>query len=113
MDYYTIYISIIFLVKIVFVILAFTHLYLEFKNKSKSDLDKQVLFWKQRFEFIFIILMSFLLIYLFNPRKNRLFMINNETKLLFFLFGFVLIITADWKIFLKESDIFKKLQFVV
>ena len=88
MDYYTIYISIIFLVKIVFVILAFTHLYLEFKNKSKSDLDKQVLFWKQRIEFIFI-------------------------TLLFFLFGFVLIITADWKIFLKESDIFKKLQFVV
>jgi hypothetical protein len=112
MDYYTIYISIIFLVKIVFVILAFTHLYLKFKNKGDSNLDKQLLFWKERIEFIFITLMSFLLIYLFNPRKNRLFMINDETKLLFFLFGFVLIITANWKIFLKESDILKKIQFV-
>ena len=113
MDYYTIYISIIFLVKIVFVILAFTHLYLEFKNKSKSDLDKQVLFWKQRIEFIFITLMSFLLIYLFNPRKNRLFMINNETKLLLYLFGIVLIITAKWETFFKTSDVFKKIQTIV
>ena len=113
MDYYTIYISTIFLLKIVFIILASTHLYLKLKNKTDSDLDKQVLFWRERTEFIFIALMAVLLIYLFNPRKNRMVMINNETQMLSFLFGVVLIITADWKIFFKESNIFKKIQFVL
>ena len=113
MDYYTIYISIIFLIKIVFVILATVHLYLKFKNKTGSDLDKQVLFWRERIEFIFTSLMAFLLIYLFNPKNNRIFMINHETKVLLFLFGFILIITANWKTFFKESDVFKKIQFVV
>jgi hypothetical protein len=112
MDYYTIYIFITFLIKIVFVILATVHLYLKFKNKTDSDLDKQVLFWRERTEFIFTSLMAFLLIYLFNPKNNRIFMINRETKVLLFLFGFILIITADWKTFFKESNIFKKIQFV-
>ena len=75
--------------------------------------DKQVLFWRERTEFIFTSLMAILLIYLFNPIKNKMFMINNETKLLLYLFGIVLIITADWKTFFKESNIFKKIQFVV
>ena len=113
MDYYTIYIYVIFLIKIIFIILASTHLYLQFKNETNSELDKQVLFWRERTEFIFIALMAVLLIYLFNPRKNRMVMINNETQMLLFLFGVVLIITADWKIFFKESNIFKKIQFVL
>ena len=46
MDYYTISISIIFLLKIVFIILASAHLYLKFKNKTHSDLDKEILFWR-------------------------------------------------------------------
>ena len=113
MDYYAIYISTAFLLKIVFVILAVTHLYLKFKNKAGSDLDKEILFWKERAEFVFIVLMAILLIYLFNPRKNRMFMINNETKLLLYLFGIVLIITAKWETFFKTSDVFKKIQTVV
>ena len=112
MDYYTIYIYVIFLIKIIFIILASTHLYLQFKNDTASNLDKVVLFWRERFEFIFTTLMAILLIFLFNPYKNKMYMINNETRLLLYLFGFVLIITADWKSFLKESDIFKKIQFV-
>jgi len=113
MDYYTIYIYVIFLIKIVFFILASTHLYLKLKNQNGSNLDKEILFWRERVEFIFTSLMAILLIYLFNPQKNRIFMINNETQTLLFLFGFVLIITANWKTFLKESGMFKKIQFVV
>jgi hypothetical protein len=112
MDYYTIYIYTIFLIKIVFFILASTHLYLKIKNQNGSNLDKEILFWRERTEFIFILLMAILLIFLFNPYKNKMYMINNETRLLLYLFGFVLIITADWKSFFKESDIFKKIQFV-
>ena len=80
MDYYTIYIYVIFLIKIVFFILASTHLYLKIKNQNGSNLDKEILFWRERTEFIFILLMAILLIFLFNPYKNKMYMINNEVK---------------------------------
>jgi hypothetical protein len=40
-----------------FVILALTHLYLKIKGKNDSETDKLVLYWKQRFEFVFIALL--------------------------------------------------------
>jgi hypothetical protein len=46
--------------------------------------------------------MSALLMYLFNPRKSHIDIIDSESKLLLFLFGFILIFTADWSNFLKE-----------
>jgi hypothetical protein len=113
MNKFDIYITFIFLVKIGFIITAITHVYLNFKGKSKSDLDNKILYWKERFEFIFIILMSILLIYLFNPRHDRSILIDHETKLLLYLFGFVLLITADWNTFVKESPWFTILQKIV
>ena len=110
MSNYDIYIIFIILVKIGFIGLSATHLYLKHNGKTNSEKDKEVLFWKERFEFVFIILMACLLIYLFNPRNERSFMINYETKLLLFLFGFILLITANWNTFIEESEIFKDIQ---
>jgi Na+/H+ antiporter NhaD/arsenite permease-like protein len=107
---YDIYIILIVLVKIGFIGLAVTHLYFKRDGKINSEKDKEVLFWKERFEFVFIILMACLLIYLFNPRNERSFMINYETKLLLFLFGFILLITANWNTFIEESEIFKDIK---
>jgi hypothetical protein len=90
--------------------MALLHVYLKFKGKERSDLDKKILYWKERFEFIFIALMSALLIYIFNPRTNNSILIDKETKLLLFLFGFVLLITAKWDIFIKESPLLKIIQ---
>ena len=82
-------------------------------GKKDSELFKTIEFWKDRIEFIFIAFMSALLIYIFNPRVDRTKYINYETRLLFYLFGFILILTANWKIFFKESPLFKDLQKVV
>ena len=101
------YIYLIFFVKLCFIFLALYHLYLRTKGKVDSETNQQILFWKERIEFVFIILMSFLLIYLFNVRTNRLSMIDHETKLLLFLFGFVLIITANGIPFLKNPKYLK------
>lgn len=112
MNKFDTYITFIFLIKIGFLIMAITHVYLKFKNKDNSDLDKRILYWKERFEFIFILLMSVLLIYLFNPRHDRSILIDNETKILLYLFGFILLITANWDNFIKESPWFTTLSII-
>jgi len=113
MKRYDLYITFIFLVKLIFLFLAITHLYFTIKHKTDSEMDKKVLYWKEKIEFIFIILMSCLLIYLFNPRSNRVVLIDNETKVLLFLFGIIVLITAKWNIFIKENQIFKYFQSIV
>ena len=54
--------------------------------------------------------MSLLLIYLFHPTIDRRHIINKETRFLLYLFGFILIITADWSDFIKEAPLLKLTQ---
>ena len=110
MNKYDLYITLILLIKLGFILMVISHIYLKFKGKDHSDLDKKILYWKERLEFIFVLLMSFLLIYLFNPRSSRINLVDKETKLLLFLFGFVLLITANWDVFFKQSYILKYLK---
>lgn len=110
MNKYDMYVTFIFIIKIGFVLMAVSHIYLKIKGDEKSDLDEKILYWKKRFEFIFIATMSILLIYLFNPRYDKNIVLDKETKILLFLFGFILLITAKWDIFFKESTIFKRIQ---
>jgi L-asparagine transporter-like permease len=104
------YIYLIILIKVCFILLAISHIYLKAKGKSNSELDKTILYWKDRSEFIFIFLMAILLIILFNPRNNKSMTITNETKILLYLFGIILLITAKWSDFIKESKWFSKVQ---
>jgi len=108
MRYLKSYIYLIVAVKILFILLSITHIYLKHKGKTHSNLDKKISYWKERCEFIFILLMSFFLIYLFNPKYNRV--IDKESKLLLYLFGFVLVITADWTEFLNKQKWFTNIQ---
>ena len=110
MDKYTLFIYLIFAVKLCFVSMSVTHIYLKVKGESDSDLDKKVFYWKERFEFIFLLLMAILLIYLFSPRTDRNVMIDGETKVLLYLFGIVLLITAKWADFFHEAKWFQYLQ---
>jgi hypothetical protein len=107
------YVTLIVLIKVIFIILAVSHLYFTLKGKSDSKTDKKIVYWKERVEFVFIVFMSIMLIYLFNPRANRETLLDFETKLLLYLFGFILLITSKWGIFFKESPFFKKFKEVV
>jgi hypothetical protein len=101
------------LVKIIFIILAISEQVIKRKKTNNKKMIQNLGFWKDRFEFIFKAMMSVLLIYLFNPRADNMKFINYETKLLLYLFGFILIITANWNIFFKESPIFKLIQYSI
>ena len=110
MNKYDVYISLIFVIKIGFILMAVTHIYLKVKGETNSDLDKKIVYWKEKFEFVFVLLMAVLLIYLFNPRNNRIVMIDGESNVLLYLFGFVLLITAKWGDFFQDANWFKYIQ---
>lgn len=110
MNKFDMYITLIFIVKICFICLAVYRAYLKFKKPTDKKLLEDVEFLKSRFEFLFVTLMSFLLIYLFNPRSNKVIMIDGETKLLLYLFGFVLLITENIEKFISESPLLKRLR---
>jgi hypothetical protein len=112
MKYFDMYITLIFIVKIVFIVLAVYRLYTKAKN-PKSNQIETIEKWKARIEFIFITLMSILLIYLFNPRANHIGMIDNETKILLYLFGLILLLTENWSSFIHESFLFKNFSHVL
>jgi hypothetical protein len=99
MKFLDVYVILIVLIKVLFVCLAVMHLYMKIKHRTDSELDKTIVYLKGKIEFMFVLLMSLLLIYLFNPRVER--SPDKETKLLFFLFGIVLLITAKWNEFVN------------
>jgi hypothetical protein len=110
MNNYALYIYFVIGIKISFILMTVIHIILKAKGYETSDLDKNIVYWKERFEFIFISLMAILLIYIFNPIKERTTIIDKETKILLYLFGFVLLITAKWDVFLHDAKWFNILQ---
>jgi len=110
MNKFDLYIILIIIIKIGFILMAISHLYLKVKGNGNSNIDKTVIYWKERFEFIFIVLMAILLIYLFNPRYDNTKLIDTETKILLYLFGFILLITAKWEVFLSHAKWYKNIK---
>ena len=107
------YVIFVFFFKILFVILAVLHIYFIVKVKTNYKTYKKIVFWKERVEFIFIFLMSIMLMYMFYPRSTKPIIIDFETKLLLFIFGIIILIEAKWDVFIEESPDFKKLQKIV
>lgn len=113
MGFFHSYIYLIIIVKILFAILATLHIYMKMSKKTDSDLYKRIVYWKEIVEFVFQILMAFLLIYLFNPRYDHKALIDSHVKLLLYFFGFILLITAKWSTFFTESVWFKYIQNII
>jgi hypothetical protein len=109
LDYFVLF---IILIKLIFSFTYFSHLFLTYIDVRKfgkidkiEKIDKELLLWKERTEFIFSICMSFLLIYHFHPKFSSL-PIRKETKILFLFFGFILLFSAKWTIFFDEDSLF-------
>jgi hypothetical protein len=109
MDYYSAYIKLIFVIKIAFIGLALYGIYIKRKEPNETKKIETIHYFKDRIEFIFKFLMSILLICLFNPRFSKEnIKLDYETRLLLYLFGFIIILTADWNTFIKNTP--KSLQ---
>uniref|UniRef100_A0A6C0E802 Uncharacterized protein n=1 Tax=viral metagenome TaxID=1070528 RepID=A0A6C0E802_9ZZZZ len=108
------FIYFIILVKCLFFFFALWNLYLENKdgrgrsNDSDSDsetkLKKRVQYYKIVTEDIFIVLVSLLLIYLFNPYHNNKYLDSKYVKAVFFIYGLLMLITFDWSEFVRNTS---------
>lgn len=77
--------------------------YLIFRKKDDTELYQNVEYRKQRAEFIFTISMSLLIIYFFSPLTGNVIRFDAETKFLFFVFGLLLFVKANWKLVFQQS----------
>ena len=116
MEYLRIYIFIVILVKCFFLFFALKCFYFKImllreptNATYKEDFDKTQIY-KHQTEFIFTIMMSFLVIYLYNPRYQNDKNMGKETKILIYIFGFIVILTSDWTQFIHETLIFNILN---
>lgn len=107
-------ITFLLIVKVLFVLCALARVYLEHKKGEKNEeLIGKVEYWKDRFEFVFIAGMSLLLLYFFFPRNSKPLVTTFETRFLFFVYGILVFIKLDWKLFFSESKVFGLIQSVV
>ena len=107
LDYYIVF---IFIVKILYAITAAMAFYLSHTKKNEGVVYEDTVYWRDRFEFIFVACMSTLIIYFFNPRNKKPVEFDFETKLLFFIFGWIVLIKANWQVFFGESYLLHAIQ---
>ena len=110
MNRYDAYVYLLFSLKIIFILLAIANLYMKSTNKLNTPTGQNIVYWKSRVDFVFTFLMALLLIYLFYPFSKAPVRINEETKVLLFLFGVILVVTAEWSDFFHEARWFIELQ---
>ena len=107
------FVTFLFIVKILFAILAVVHIYLKRTGKDDTKTDEFVTFWKERLEFVFIIGVSLLLMIFFFPGRKIEMEPTFEMRFLFFVYGIMILINLDWKIFVGESPFLETVQKVV
>ena len=109
MNYYTNYVRLIFLVKLIFLYFMISSGYHRYKGKKdpKNATIQQAyennMYFKERFELLFKFLMSMLLIYVFFPRRKVPMPLDSETRILLYLFGWILILSAKWSHIIEGS----------
>ena len=102
---YDIFVILVIIIKLIFVCFAILTKYYKYKieHSTKSDISYYTTqynwsnYWKERLETIFLICMGFICIIVFNPFYGYRFIIDEETRILLFLFGIIILITTNWK----------------
>ena len=98
MEYFDLYIQFILIIKIIFILLAFYGIYVKYQEPKNTEKQEKIHYAKERIELLFKGTMAILLIFLFNPGTTKeSIKLDYETKLLLYSFGWVLLITANWK----------------
>ena len=112
-NYFDLFILVIIIVKFLFIFMVLFESYLKYYKPEEEYLIDVLRSMKKRIKFLFILLMSFLLAYLFNPFSNNHLLINRESKFLLFVFGLTLLFLIDWSILFKEPRFLKIVKYSI
>ncbi len=83
--------------KLMFITSTLLHKYVNYNKESVFyKYDDKLVYIRELTEFIFVGLMCALIIFVFHPRKNHIQYMTQEIKLLMYLFGWIILVTADW-----------------
>ena len=97
------FIYFIILVKCLFLFFAVWNFYLKKKHgrgDGETKLEKRISYCKNLTENLFMVLVSVLLIYLFNPyHENKYLLDDKYVKALLFIYGILILVTFDWTVF--------------
>lgn len=112
MSAYNLLIILIIMIKVIFVLLKLTAFYNRVMGNKDTLFSTNVLFWADRVEFIYTFLMAILIIALFRNavKDGQICIYDKETLFLMYVFGFILLFTADWNEFISESTIITNIQ---
>ena len=115
MTAYNLLIILIIMIKVVFILLKLTAFYNRVMGNTDTLFSTNVLFWADRVEFIYTFLMAILIIALFKNavKVGVLCIYDKETIFLMYVFGFILLFTADWNEFISESTIITNIQIML
>lgn len=105
-DPYVTFIFFVIIIKFMFVFLFLLDKLLQhskIKSEKMNKLIKNTLKYETFFKLLFDILMSLLLIYLFNPRNGNSskYLVDFETRILFFIFGWLMLVEFLRDLFMK------------
>ena len=90
-DPYISVIFVIFIVKLIFIVSVISVLILK-KVDPKNEFIERLSIVQDKTHNLFSLVVACLMIYLFNPRKNRESKLDMETKLILFLYGWIVIL---------------------
>jgi hypothetical protein len=103
------------MIKVVFILLKLTAFYNRVMGIKDTLFSTNVLFWADRVEFIYTFLMAILIIALFKNavKDGQICIYDKETLFLMYVFGIILLFTADWNEFISESTIITNIQIML
>jgi hypothetical protein len=114
------YVSFIIFIKILFILFAIITFLLKTKIKYSKNNDKKIIsiynnlsLCKETLELFFIISTALVCIIVFCPFYKDQVIIDKHTRLLLFLYGIIIIITADWSVLTKLPTWFTDVQKIV
>jgi len=139
MRLYDYYIDLIIFFKTIFFILSLIHIYFKIKDNRSNASDntntntntnntntnntntnntntnnlktqQRIEYLRSSCEFVVTVLISSLLIYLFNPFYPKLYLVDKETKIVLCLFGIILLLTSKWHIVFNTNKFFVLFQ---
>ena len=112
MTAYNFLIILIIIIKLIFILLKGAAFYNRVMGNIDTLFGTNVLFWADRVEFIYTFLMAILIIALFRNaiKDGQICIYDKETLFLMYVFGFILLFTADWNEFISESTIITNIQ---